>query len=92
MCIRDRTYCEGLSLDGKTDWRLPSLKELGSLVDDIRTNPAMDPAFTDAPAEKFWTSTANANLGASVYGILFTEGESDLGQGLTMPLRVRCVR
>ncbi|MBI4687331.1 MAG: DUF1566 domain-containing protein [Nitrospirae bacterium] len=37
------SYCEGLPLGGKTDWRLPNVKELESLTDDTRYNdPAID--------------------------------------------------
>jgi hypothetical protein len=38
-------YCNGLELDNKTDWQLPNIKELESLVDDARYIPAIDTNF-----------------------------------------------
>ena len=38
------THCEGLVLDGQSDWRLPNIKELNSLVDDSRVSPSIDKA------------------------------------------------
>ena len=35
-------YCEGLTLGGRSDWRLPNLKELLALADRSRVNPAID--------------------------------------------------
>lgn len=38
-------YCEGLALAGHTDWRLPNVRELLSIVDYGRYDPSIDPIF-----------------------------------------------
>lgn len=66
-------WCEGLSLAGHDDWRLPNAKELHSIVDYSRasatTNPAaIDPVFTITAIKDeegrpdwpyFWSSTSH---------------------------------
>jgi len=68
-------YCENLDTSGITDWRLPNVKELQSIVDysrspDTTSSAAIDPIFNtsmitneagwnDYPA--FWSSTTHAN-------------------------------
>ena len=50
-------HCAALSLGGLT-WRLPSMKELQTLLDLGRQNPALDPvAFPGAPSNEHWTSS-----------------------------------
>jgi hypothetical protein len=46
-------------LSGYSDWRLPNLKELASIVDNTRANPAISPMFIDRLAATFWTSSSN---------------------------------
>ena len=53
-------YAEGLSLGGYTDWRLPDINELISIVDYSRFAPAIDTAaFPNIPSTWYWTSTTN---------------------------------
>jgi len=85
--------CEASTVDGLTDWRLPSLKELASIVDDTRSDPAISTAFTDRPATGFWSSSPQPNTPSEAYAISFASGASaGIGTPMTTSLRVRCVR
>jgi hypothetical protein len=52
-------YCEGLKLGGRSDWRLPNAKELQSIVDYRRNDPALDLRIFGQRDRRgwFWTST-----------------------------------
>jgi len=53
-------YCNTLSLSGRS-WRLPSINELKSIVDETRSNPTIDTvAFPATPPESYWSSTTHA--------------------------------
>src|SRR5690348_8260553 len=52
------SYCTTLNLDGMS-WRLPSARELQTIVDEAVHTPAIDTgAFSGTPAAAFWTSSA----------------------------------
>ena len=56
-------------------WRLPNIKELASLVNDVRSNPAIDPTrFPATPAAWFWTSTPDASDAAYAWFVHFGNG------------------
>ena len=52
-------YCEDLNLAGHDDWRLPNVKELESIVDYSRPEPAIDTGLFSIrdPKGWFWSST-----------------------------------
>lgn len=58
-------YCENLNLAGQSDWRLPSAKELQSIVDYTRSpkttgSAAIDPKFFTTSIEGwYWASTTH---------------------------------
>lgn len=64
-----------VNLCGLSNWRLPTLKELRSLVNHGQTNPAIDPTyFPNTQTNNYLTNTAYANDPTAVWGINFATG------------------
>ena len=75
------TYCASLVLGGSAakrgEWRLPTVLELRSIVDERVSppGPTIDPAaFPDAPATGFWTATPVAGSLAFRWLVSFVDG------------------
>jgi len=83
-------YCEALSLDGG-GWRLPNLNELTSIVDDTRSNPAIDSTFKNTISDFYWSSTTMVNSTSYVWVVYFGVG-GQFGDYKTDNDYVRCVR
>lgn len=87
-------YCDGLTIPGGV-WRLPSVLELASLVDETRAgsgNPAIDTAiFPMTPGEYFWTSSPLVGDATRSWAVSFYDGA--VGDHISMNLYLaRCVR
>ena len=83
-----KTYCLGLPLAG--GWRLPTVKELLTIVDFSRISPAADTTIFGAASEFYWASSAVSGSSGYAWYVYFNFGYTtsfDVGYN-----RVRCVR
>jgi hypothetical protein len=86
-------YCSQLGAGGVTDWRLPSILELVTLLDFTRTaGPMIDTAtFPDTAAFNYWSSTPVEGAAGDLWQVGFDYGYvSTFASNFT--IRVRCVR
>ena len=86
-------YCEDLNLGGHSDWRLPDVKEIRSIVDNMRYDPAIDPtAFPGTKIAGYWSSSTNASVNAFAWVVHFEDGGVYSAGLKTSIYYVRCVR
>jgi len=87
-----KSYCAALDLGGHSDWRLPSMKELQTIVDETRVNPAIDASvFPSTPSEYFWSSSPVSGSTPHAWYVHFSNGYPDFDV-VSNTYRVRCVR
>lgn len=80
------------SYKGYTDWRVPNLKELRSLVEECRVSPAInDVVFPNTPTGGVWSVSPDVNNLNNSLIVYFHTGESGLGLR-TDSLPIRMVR
>jgi hypothetical protein len=87
------THCNGLMLDGNGPgvWRVPTLRELQTIVHEGNANPAIDTnTFTIGSDPICWSSTPVAAAPGNLWGVQFTDG-AVLTYGTTDMHAVRCV-
>ena len=94
-------HCEGLDYAGQTDWRLPNVLELATIVDEKKVPaPAINTHFFETlPTHAgYWTSTTARTIDSSAYGIYFNDQDNTFGRGgvtmvsKTSLMLVLCVR
>ena len=86
-------HCAGLLLGGQQGWRMPTVQELLTLVDDSKLMPAIDSdVFQNTPPFGFWSSTTVATDPALVWVVSFGEGDTNTDDVIGSTNLVRCVR
>lgn len=87
------TYCKDLSLDEKSDWRLPNVNELESIIDRY-SNPVIKRSLSWnlVSTGEHWTSTSYAGDKSMAWHISFVNGEQAFKVKASNNLFVRCVR
>ena len=69
-------FCEDLTLAGQTDWRLPNIKELSTVVDLTRSRPAINTTmFPEALSLAYWSSSTEADSTSHAWIVYFDYGE-----------------
>ena len=90
--LQANSYCNALKLGEHNDWRVPTIKELLSIVDYARHEPATLKEFKRVDQDKlYWSSTEYTNKPTEFWGIVFENGNTDNASAI-YHRRVRCVR
>ena len=86
-------YCAGLTLESKSDWRLPDIVELQSIVDyGMASAPLIDGvAFTGTNSSDYWSASSRASSSGSAWVVYFGNGYV-VNSFKTDFSNVRCVR
>ncbi len=86
-----KSYCDALALDGYSDWRIPTIQEIQTIIDYSAYNPALSTEVLQGRPYYYWSgSTFTVNTDGAWF-VYFNNGytNADWKSG---PRYVRCVR
>jgi hypothetical protein len=88
------TYCEGLTLGGRSDWRLPNANELRNIVDYSKSSsPKIDTNFfPNTQSSEYWSSNTSIQSTNNSWTVRFLDGVvATAGKTTGAGNYVRCV-
>ena len=86
-------HCREKSAEGQTKWRIPSVKELSSLIDTSQRDPALPSGhpFSNIRSAVYWSGTPSATDEMVAWHVSFFTGEAVTDQK-SQTRRAWCVR
>jgi len=84
-------YCNALRLGGFDNWRVPSLEELATIVNENLVNPAIYKSFKNTANDFYWSSSSIKNDRQYARSINFYVGYQSFSPK-DANLHIRCVR
>jgi hypothetical protein len=85
-----KNYCSQLKLLGFSDWFLPSIEQLKSIVDEKR-NPTIKKEFNNIISNYYWSSSPDVSHSYDAWNVNFKFGYSGSNYK-TFDYYVRCAR
>jgi len=94
-----KDYCQSLNFSGFNNWYLPTIKELETLIDIRKYNPAIKDGFKNVATSNYWSSSLSVSPSISssdsdydaAWYVDFYYGDSSYNDK-TDERYVRCVR
>lgn len=86
-----KEYCQSLTLNGYIDWRLPTIKELQTIVDVTKKNPAINEQFKFCQTTSYWSNNQDIKNQSYAWYVGFETGAVFIGSK-DYDCFVRCVR
>ena len=70
-------YCYRLEVGNRKGWRIPTIEELASLVDNDNYNPALptNHPFTNVQSSFYWSGSTYASYPGFAWGVYFRNGD-----------------
>ncbi len=87
---KSRTECEDLNFAGMIGWRMPTIKELESIVDTSSTNVAINNNFFKGSDDPYWSYSSPQGYPNNQFIVVFSNGTVYL-QGENNTAALRCV-
>ena len=84
-------YADGLLLNGRDDWRLPTCREIESLLDRSKYRPEMREEVPFRDTRSYWSSSTFGRHTNSAW-IVMLDGAYVLSYYKTNTYHIRCVR